>query len=276
MGGLWRVSKAFLARLDRDELPAYASALTYSLLFALFPLALALAGAARALHLAPAQQGLVSALSAVVPPEVLRLALQPHAAGGLPARTLAVAGAAGYLWGMSSAFRRLIDAFNHAYEYRPPMRRAAWWTLLLSGVLALTLGVGLVAAMVVATVGQSLATVLFPAAAGPALRALGGLVLLALALVMLAVLYWVGPDRPQRFRLFTPGALAAIGVWLGISFGFSLYLAHFNSYDILYGGVGAVILLLLYLYFLSYALLIGAEINAMVDARKAGDSRAPR
>ena len=253
---------------------AYAAALTYSLLFALLPLGLALAALVPALHLAAAQSALLAPLAGVVPAEVVDLIRQFTAGAGATLtqahghRTLALASAGifGYLWGMSGAFRRLIDAVNQAYEYLPPLRRSGWATLALALALAVTLGVGLVAAMVLATIGKHLVAVLAPGTAGAIwLTAVRWCILLALAAVILAVLYWVAPDRPRPFHWVTPGAVAALVVWLAVSYGFSLYLAHWNSYDAVYGGFGAGILLLLYLYFFSYALVLGAEINAVLE-----------
>jgi len=274
VGDLWRFGRTFYARLDHGETSAYAAALTYNLLFALFPLALALAALAPVLDLSGAQQGLRSTLGAVVPPEVVRLVAAARGASANRAAR-ASAGGAGYLLGMSAAFRRLMEAFDRAQEGDPRRRRAVWWTVLLSVLLALTLGIGLVGAMVLMTLSGDALRALLPAAAwaeAPALSAARWLILLLLAVVMLGVLYWVGPDGRRPFRLATPGALAAIAVWLSISYGFSVYLAHFNAYNALYGGFGAVILLLLYLYFLSYALLLGAEIDAMLH----GTAGAPR
>lgn len=268
MGRLVRFGKALVRRIARDDIGAYAAALTYNLLFALLPLGLAVA----ALVPGQTQRALLAPLSSFVTPEVVAL-LRRTATAGAPAAhpTLAWAGLGGYLLGMSAAFRRLTDAFNHAYAYRPPLRRSTWRTAALSLLLAVTAGGLLVAAMVVATLGQDLARALLGPLDGP----LGPLAvagvrwgsLFALGLVLLAVLYAAAPDRPGRVRLFTPGAVAAILAWVAISLGFSVYLEHFNSYNRLYGSMGAVILLLLYLYFLSYALLLGAEINALLGVR---------
>jgi membrane protein len=258
---LWGFAMALYHRVMRDDIGAYAAALTYNLLFALFPLILAIA----ALVPPTVRPALVTPLSHVVSPEVIAL-LRRTAGAEKVHPTLAYAGALGYVWGMSGAFRRLMDAFNHAYEFPRPLRRRTWQTIVLSLVLALTLGVLLVVAMVVAAGGQYLVA----AAAGPAglraavLVAIRWAILLAMAGVMLAVLYAVAPDRPQHLRWVSPGGATAICAWLVISFGFSQYLTHFNSYNVLYGSVGAVILLLLYLYFLSWTLLLGAEINAML------------
>lgn len=265
MTKLWQFALTLSRRALRDDIGAYAAALTYNLIFALFPLILAIT----ALVPPGVRVGALTPLAAVVTPEVV--ALLQRAAGsttGHPA--LAYIGALGYIWGMSGAFRRLIDAFNHAYEFPLPLRRKFWQTLVLSVALALTLGLLLIAAMGVATFGRALITLLPWAPSGVAradlVFGLRWAVLLAAGLVMLSVLYWVAPDHGRAFRLFSPGAATALGAWLLISLGFSQYLMHFNSYNLVYGSVGAVILLLLYMYFLSYTLLLGAEIDALMAA----------
>ena len=259
--GAWRFVRALWARLGRDEVGTYASALTYNLLFALGPLALTVA----AIVPVGQQRTLLLPLSAVVSPEVI--ALLQRGAGAQVRGALAWAGAAGYVWGMSAAFRRLLEAISRAYEEPLPRRRGARARWLLSGVLAVTLGVLLLLAMAVATAGQYLAPLVAGASAATALAVLRWGVLLAIAVIMLAVLYAVGPDRGRPLRWLSPGAVTAITAWLLLSWGFSRYLAHFNAYNLVYGSVGAVILLLLYLYFLGYALLLGAEINGMLGVR---------
>jgi membrane protein len=267
VSGLYRWGRLLQARLSRAETSAFAAALTYNFLFALFPLALALAAILPPLRLLPGQQGFTAALAGLVSPEVVRLVGAAH--GTARSRgALALGGTAGYLLGMSAAFRRFMEAFRHAPGAQR-QRRATWWAIALSVLLALTLGFGLVAAMVLLTLGQALLHALLPAslpaAAGPAAEVLRWLILLGLALLMIGLLYWVGPEGRRRFRFASPGALVAITVWGAISAGFSLYLSRWNAYNALYGGVGAFILLLLYLYFLCYALLLGWEVDALLD-----------
>ncbi len=259
--------KAFVHRLVRDDIGAYAAALSYSLLFAIFPLGLVLAAVLPALplHLPTAE----SIPTGIVSPEVRDLFVRVIRAS-VARPTLAYLGALGYLYGMSSAFRRLIDAFNHAYEYVPKLRRPAYKTLILSVVLALTLGLLLIAAIVLATGGAHLCYLLLSAIAGrPVATSVSSVVrwllVIGLAVILLAVLYWIAPDRPHRFRWISLGAVVAVVLWLFISAAFSIYLTHFNSYNLLYGSVGAFILLLLYVYIFSYAVLLGAELDAMLE-----------
>ncbi len=284
--GAVRFGRLLQRRLALGETSAYAAALTYNFLFALFPLALALAAVLPALRLGEGGQNLGAALTAVVPPEVVRL-VGTTRASGRGHGAVAVAGAGGYVLGMSAAFRRLMEAFRRARAARRrgrPQRgrRALWWTVTLSVVLAMTLGLGLIVAMVLMTAGQAIVRAALPApgsgAAAAAIEVVRWLVLAAVALAMVAVLYWVGPEGRRPFRVASPGAVAAIAVWAAISSGFSVYLSRFNAYNALYGSMGAVILLLLYLYFLSYALLLGAEIDALLSRRAAvrAGGRTPR
>ena len=68
----------------------------------------------------------------------------------------------------------------------------------------------------------------------------------------------------QGFRLLTPGSFVAVTLWLALSFGFRLYITQFGRFNILFGSIGAVIVLLLFLWFSSIVLLVGGEINAIL------------
>jgi membrane protein len=85
---------------------------------------------------------------------------------------------------------------------------------------------------------------------------------LAALLAALLLLYWRGPAGPKRRPLeHLPGALLAAVLWVIASVGFSIYVSYFGSYDATYGVLGAVIILLIWLYVGNLALLIGALAN---------------
>ena len=78
----------------------------------------------------------------------------------------------------------------------------------------------------------------------------------------LSLLYRFGPNqRGARVRWFTVGAATAIALWIAASFGLSYYLANFASYNEVYGSIGAVIGMLLWLYVTAYLILLGAALN---------------
>lgn len=266
------LARDFYRRLSRDDVSSYAAALTYNLIFAVFPLGLVLTGLLSRLHLPSVENALLRLLRVVLADEVVQFVsgtiLAPQHSGASAA--LIGAGALGYLWGMSTAFRHMIQAFNRAYAYGKALR-AVWKTWLLS--FALAAGLGLAVLAIASAVAFTPLLVVGP------LRLLGSrtvvgvaraVLALALALLGLDILYWAGPDRPRPFLWFSPGAAFALGVWLAASLGFSLYLGHFNAYNRIYGTFGAVILTVLYLYITAYAVLLGGEVNAMAEGAGEG------
>ena len=80
-----------------------------------------------------------------------------------------------------------------------------------------------------------------------------------------AVAYYVAPDVEQEFRFITPGSVLAVLVWIAASVGFGYYAQNFATYDAMYGSIGAIIIFLLYLYISAAVLLLGAELNAVIE-----------
>jgi len=110
-------------------------------------------------------------------------------------------------------------------------------------------------------------------------RALRWPLLAILVLFLLAIFYRYGPcRRVAKWRWVSVGSLFATAVWLLASAGFSLYVSNFAHYDRMYGSLGAVIILLLWLYISFYIVLLGAEINAELELQTLVDttSGAPR
>jgi membrane protein len=271
--------KEFLA----DDMPTYASALAYQALFSLFPFVLfliALIGflqlpqffdwlEAQAFLLLPAQ-----ARDEVLP--VIRQ-LQQQKAGLLSAGILVA------LWSASAGIRSTMHALNAAYDVEEG--RPAWKTVSLS---------------VIYTIGLALLLLLIAGlmVTGPeVMRWLAGRIGLEQVVVTLwtwlrlpvavllmvlvgALVYYVAPDVEQSFRFITPGSVLAVLLLIAASLGFGFYLANFGNYNAMYGGIGAIIILLLYFYLSAAVLLFGAELNAVIEHRSAsgknpGDKQLP-
>jgi membrane protein len=86
-----------------------------------------------------------------------------------------------------------------------------------------------------------------------------------LLMIAVAVIYYVMPDVKQEFRFITPGSMLAVIVWIVASLGFAYYVKTFADYNAMYGSIGAIIVLLLYFYISSAVLLLGAEMNAVIE-----------
>jgi membrane protein len=90
-------------------------------------------------------------------------------------------------------------------------------------------------------------------------------------LFALALIYCFGPALPRRWRWLTPGSAVAVMVWVITSSLFRLYLRFFSTYGRSYGSLGAVMVLLLWLYITGLAILLGGQINAEIE--RARDAR---
>jgi membrane protein len=95
-----------------------------------------------------------------------------------------------------------------------------------------------------------------------------------LTMAIFSYLYAVAPDHRRPFRLISPGAALAVLVWIAASAGFFFYVDSFGSYNATYGAFAAVVILLLWLYLTNVAMLLGAELNAVLEDRE-GSSPAP-
>ena len=80
-----------------------------------------------------------------------------------------------------------------------------------------------------------------------------------------AVTFHVAPNVEQSFRFITPGALLSVIVWIVASVGFNYYVKNFADYNVMYGSIGAIIVLLLYFFISAAVLLFGAELNAVIE-----------
>jgi membrane protein len=79
--------------------------------------------------------------------------------------------------------------------------------------------------------------------------------------------YHLLPDVSRRFKLFTPGSLLGTLAWFLATWGFGEYAAHIASYNVTYGAIGGVIVLMAWFYLTGFIFLLGGEINVIFQAR---------
>jgi membrane protein len=90
-------------------------------------------------------------------------------------------------------------------------------------------------------------------------------VALGATVLVTAMLYCVGPNRPLKLRAVWPGTYLATFLWLAATSGFAWYVRHVANYSVLYGSIGAVIALLVWMYLLAVITLFGCEYNAVLE-----------
>ena len=170
----------------------------------------------------------------------------------------------------------LVRGLNAVYRerHRGTIRRQVN-VMVLTGSLVLLAIVALVAIVSVPVV-----LTFFPFLFGPwlqtALIAAQWVVVLIVLILAFGMLYRYGPNRARaRPAWVSPGAVLAVLLWGAASYAFSLYLANFGRYNEVYGSLGAVVALLMWLYLSAYVTLLGAAVNAELELRTRRDTTDP-
>lgn len=252
-----------------DDVIDLAAQLSYYFFLALFPAILFVFALASFFPLGNVTDDVGRALGPFVSPQVLDLIqeqmrrLANNENGGL--LTVGVAGA---LWSSSAALVSIVGALNRAYdidEGRP------WWKVRLVAIgLTLSVAVTVLVALSLVLIGPTVAEKLGDATGWGAPFKWTWLVLqwplvFLLVTVAIGLLYYFGPDAEQDWAWITPGAVFATILWLSASLLFKVYVANFTDYEGTYGTVGAVIVVLLWLYVSGIAILAGAELNSEIE-----------
>jgi membrane protein len=173
------------------------------------------------------------------------------------------------LWAASNGMGAITGALNRAYdleETRP------WWKQRLVAV-SLTMGLSVLVMTALGLVisGSHIADHLaayrhLSSAFTITWKILQWPIALAFMLLSFALIYFFAPDfREQDWKWITPGSVIGVVLWLLASFAFKGYLHFFDSYSKTYGSLGAVIILMLWLYLTGLAVLIGGEINSEIE-----------
>jgi membrane protein len=265
-GMSWKgFGKGLKDEITEDAITDVAATVTYYGVLALFPFLLFLVALASVIIAPSDAERLVGQLSQVAPGEVTQiLGDRIRQLGEQQNVTLLGLGALAAIWAASGGVMALMRALNLAYDVK---EGRPWWKVrgiailmtLVAGLLALTAAlVAIAAAPLADRIG------------GPIGLAIGWLRLPVAGLLMMllwALLYYVLPDVEQRFKFITPGSVGGVVLWVLASWAFSRYVTSFGSYDKTYGSLGGVIVLLLWMWISTMVLLVGAEMNALIEHR---------
>jgi membrane protein len=280
MASLWKLggldSRALAKRVwneaQQDDIFGRAAQLSYYFLLSLFPLLIFLTsvmGVVLGTDIG-IRQRLFSYLSQVMPPAAFQLieSTMREVSAATSGSKISF-GILAALWAASNGMGAVTDALNVAYDVK---ESRPWWKQRLTAIaLTIALSIFILTALGVVLSGGRIADGL---AAKYALASVFTLtwkilqwpIVLAAMLFAFAMIYYFAPDvRNQKWVWITPGAVTGVALWLLVSLGFRLYLAHFDSYSKTYGSLGAVIILMLWLFFTGAAVLIGGEVNAEIE-----------
>ncbi|MGI4732890.1 MAG: YihY/virulence factor BrkB family protein [Janthinobacterium lividum] len=171
----------------------------------------------------------------------------------------------------------VITALNIAYQ-ETEKRGIVWLNALALLITAAAVVLAVFAALAIASMAKLEA--LIPHASGVALvagKAVSYVVLALVGAVMIGSLYRFGPSRSQaKWVWLTPGSLFASILWILLTLLFGIYVANFGNYNATYGSLGAIVVMLTWLYLSSYVLLFGAELNAELEHQTEHDTTTGR
>jgi membrane protein len=274
LGGLtlWQLTRNVIRDSIEDRLLEHASALAFDFFLALFPLLLFLLTlfGRFASHSSQLQSSLLAYFADFLPPmgfEIVRKIteeLATNASSGKLTFGIVVA-----LWFASGGVVSMISTLNVVYQVHEVR---SWFKVRAIALgLTLTLSVLILAALFIVFVGGQLVDW-----AGRNLHLTSTAIVVwkdlqwpAAILFMFAsysLIYYFGPDLEQRrWHWFTPGSAFGMLLWLAASSGFRVYLHYFNTYTATYGSLGALTILLVWLYVTGLAFLIGGEVNAQIE-----------
>lgn len=240
-----------------------AAALTYYLVFAMFPFLIFLSMLLGFLKLPLIP--LTGQASNLLPEDIIMILNIGivHITERRSSAVLAV-GLIFTLWPPMRAVHSLMDSINHAYggEKYPSLLRYRLLTFLFT----LCIILFIVVAMLILLIGEGvlgLISKFWPLSLN-FIALWGKLRFIPLGVMLygiLASLYYVAPNPRPAKRYVFPGAIAALVTWLIFSMGFAYYVDNLANYSVIYGSIGAIIVFLMWLYFSGVVILMGAEFN---------------
>ncbi|WP_426754407.1 YihY/virulence factor BrkB family protein [Myxococcus sp. Y35] len=279
----WReFGRRLVKEFQEDNVTDIAAQLSYYLLFSLFPFLFFLVTLVAYLPFAPgAVDAMLDRIRPLVPGDAFQVVTgHLQSLVNQPQPKLLTAGLIVTLWSASRGVNALRTALNLAYDVSES--RPLWKTQGLAMLVTLMGSLLIPLSFAVFLLGGRLGLWL----AGK-LHLVGAFHLVwswlrwpftaALVMLVLALCYYLLPDVKQRFKYITPGSVLGTGLWLLSTWGFTQYVEHFGQYNVTYGSIGGVVVLLLWLYISGLIFILGGEVNAILEHASAeGKSKGAR
>lgn len=251
---------------NQDDILGRSAQLSYYFFLALFPMLISIIAVMSVFgHADYMRQKLLDFLTIALPGSASELIQKTlleviQGAGGLKMSF----GILFSLWSASAGMSAIMDTLNAEYEVsegRSFIRRSA--TAVGLSIVCATL---MVCAVTILLAGGSTAQAFSFGMSSVLLRMALWPIALGLVLFAFALIYYLAPDvKDQKWHWVTPGALVGLALWLLVSFALKAYLHYFDRYSATYGSLGAVIVLLLWFYLSGASVLMGAEINSVLE-----------
>jgi membrane protein len=270
----WLIKRSLISTFD-DGCIGAAKGAAYSALLSFFPILTSAAAIMVQTKTEFVSSYLENQLREIVPPGTEDLVVQQFSVMGERPLGLLIVAAMVSLWAASGVFKSLIEGFHYAYHV--PRDRGFFHGTAIAMSLVLLSAIPLVCASVLILFGGGFEKlVLGWLKVDPGLNPLASIwqwvsriaryvVAFAGNASFTAMLYYVGPNRKQRWRFVWPGAVMATFAWFLATIAFAWYVRNIARYNVMYGSIGAAIALLVWMYLIALIALAGCEFNAVYE-----------
>ena len=271
---LYDVMKFFIQGLVNGYITSRASAISFSFFLAIFPFLIFLFTINHFVPIANFQQTLLDILEEFMPHTawesvegtIIDIITRPRS--GLLILNFFLT-----LYFSTNGINSLIEAFNntaHTLETRSVVRQ-----YLVSVMLLFILSFLLIASIALMTVGPKFLLFLIPDAlekswfALTSIEVIRWVIVLGLLLMAISILYYFAPTKRSRYRLISAGSMMSTILIIVTTLGFNFYVDNFSKYNVLYGSIGTLLIVLVWIYLNAISLLLGFELNmSIVNARE--------
>jgi len=252
-----------------DNVPNGAAALAYYLVLSIFPGMIILLALLPYLPIPNLDQEIMKLLGQALPGQASQMfsgvvkQVTSQRSGGLLSFGILAA-----LWAASNGMYAIMQQLNISYdvkEGRPFWKArgiAIALTFIFGGLMVIGLGLTIFGGELKELVGSLLGT---GAVLDAFFQAFRWAAILGAILLNFSLIYYLGPDVKQKFKFITPGSVLGTVLLVAASLGFKVYVDNFGKYSATYGSIGAVIVLMLWLYIAGLVLLLGSEINSLIE-----------
>ena len=258
-------------RIQEDDVPALAAQLAYFFLLSLFPLLIFLVTLVP--YLPISEVDILGFFDDYAPGESMDLIKNSLEDIMQKDGKLLSFGLLATVWSASNGINAVVMAFNRAYRVEETR------SFIVSRLMAIFLTFAMIFVFLVALIlpvfGKEIGSWLF---ANFGLKEeflyvwnmLRWVISILILFIVFLGLYWIAPNKKLTCVSGIPGSIFATGGWVLVSLGFSYYVSNFASYTATYGSIGAIIVLMNWLYLSAYIIINGGEINAYYSEKKAG------
>lgn len=260
----------FIIKVKNDDIFALGAQLAYYLILSFFPFLIFLMTIIGFSNLDAMQ--IIDGLSTILPSSVFELTstiiveVVENQYKGLLGVSIILS-----MWAASSAFRAVIKGINKAYSLKDD--RSFITRAIIALICTFALAFIIIATLILLVFGNLIGDMLvtyipYNMIIKKVWNLIRYIMILTIMICVFAGIYRYTPAKRISWREAFPGAIVSTIGWLIVSLGFSFYINNFNNYSRLYGSLGAVFVLMTWLYISSIILILGGEINSVLVIRK--------